>query len=329
VPVTTVIPSYNDAEFLAGALEAVAGQTVRPSQVLVVDDGSDTRAAADIVERMRGSLGLPLAYVRRPNGGASAARNTGIELADQPLVAFLDADDRWLPEHLERKVDRLLGLDERYASVYDGYVNRNPDGRSLWTPPTRAHDGPASGDKLWGGKAIPVVIGCHLYRRAALQAVAGFDEAIKMGEDFDITLRLTRAGYLVRGTAVPTMVRQIRRGSLTTSDMSRTLTECDRWFAKAQRERLMEPRDLRALRRSIWLVIAHELIAAGDHAAAARLADEAWAIGRPQGAGQWLLYLSARSGGSGTSRALLQLAGGMRRLRRRTTDVLARRPRVH
>src|SRR5580700_10410124 len=99
--VTAIIPLYNGAEFIAQALESVLCQTVRPAKIIVIDDGS-TDNGPDIV----GSLGYThdIALIRKPNGGQASARNLGIRHARTPLIALLDQDDIWYPNHLEELI---------------------------------------------------------------------------------------------------------------------------------------------------------------------------------------------------------------------------------
>jgi glycosyltransferase involved in cell wall biosynthesis len=89
-----VIPTYNGARFLANTIASVHAQTVQPSEIIVVDDGSTDDSAA-VAER------CGVTVVRQANGGIGAARNAGIAAATQPWVAFLDHDDMWVANKLE------------------------------------------------------------------------------------------------------------------------------------------------------------------------------------------------------------------------------------
>jgi glycosyltransferase involved in cell wall biosynthesis len=101
-PVGVVMAARNAERFIGEALESIVTQTVPPSTVVVVDDGS-TDATAEIAARF-----APLVRVlRRPHAGISPSRNLGIASVETPLVAFLDADDLWLPTKLERQHEAL------------------------------------------------------------------------------------------------------------------------------------------------------------------------------------------------------------------------------
>ncbi|MCK5566116.1 MAG: glycosyltransferase family 2 protein [Planctomycetes bacterium] len=99
--VTVVIPAYNNSEHIARALDSVCSQSLTPHQVIVVDDGS-TDDTAEIVKKYDN-----VEYIYQQNAGASAGRNTGIENATGEWIAFLDADDEWLAEYLEKQTALL------------------------------------------------------------------------------------------------------------------------------------------------------------------------------------------------------------------------------
>jgi glycosyltransferase involved in cell wall biosynthesis len=100
--VSVVIPAYNAARYLGAAVESVLAQTFDDLEVLVVDDGS-TDGSADLVA----DLGPKVRVIRQPNSGVSSARNRGIAESAGRYLAFLDADDTWLPEKLERQLAAL------------------------------------------------------------------------------------------------------------------------------------------------------------------------------------------------------------------------------
>jgi glycosyltransferase involved in cell wall biosynthesis len=109
--VSVVIPAYNAEKYIGRAIDSVLAQTRQADEIIVVDDGS-TDSTADVVQ----AYGDKVHFIRQKNGGASVARNTGIEAANSEWIAFLDADDEWLPGKLEKQIEHL---------------KRNPD--LLWT----------------------------------------------------------------------------------------------------------------------------------------------------------------------------------------------------
>src|SRR5262249_39357728 len=107
--VTVLIPAYNASSTIERAVDSVLAQTYSDYEIIVVDDGSRD-ATADIVASRYGDRVRLLCLTR--NQGESAAMNHGIDAAEGELIAFLDADDEWLPDKLSKQVDAL---------------NRNPD----------------------------------------------------------------------------------------------------------------------------------------------------------------------------------------------------------
>ena len=114
VDVGVVIPCYGYAHLLAEAVESALGQSYPPRQVVVVDDGSPDDTAA--VAARYGAAGVR--YLRRPNGGPGAARNTGAAACDTAYLVFLDADDRLDPLYLERTLPVLEAAGDEIGYVY-------------------------------------------------------------------------------------------------------------------------------------------------------------------------------------------------------------------
>ncbi|QDT34640.1 glycosyltransferase family 2 protein [Thalassoglobus polymorphus] len=108
--VSVVIPCYNGSPFLRETLDSAINQTHRPLEIIVIDDGSTDDSAA-IAE----SFGAPVRVIRQENQGESVARNRGIDEAKGEWIAFLDADDLWAPEKLERQ---LSLIDETTVAVH-------------------------------------------------------------------------------------------------------------------------------------------------------------------------------------------------------------------
>ena len=100
--ISVVIPCHNAAAFLRATIASILGQTEPVLEVIVVDDGSTDDSA-----RIAELFGPPVRVVRQPNQGESAARNRGIEAAAGDWVAFLDADDLWLPTKIELQSEAI------------------------------------------------------------------------------------------------------------------------------------------------------------------------------------------------------------------------------
>src|SRR5581483_7648961 len=101
VTISVVIPTHNRALLLQRALRSVVAQSRPPDEILVVDDGS-TDDTAEVVRRFES-----VTYLHQENAGASAARNHGVSVACGDFIAFLDSDDVWFPEYLERMANTI------------------------------------------------------------------------------------------------------------------------------------------------------------------------------------------------------------------------------
>ena len=185
--VSVVITTYNYERFIAAAIESVLGQTVRPDEIVVVDDGS-TDGTAPVVARY---AARGVRYIRQTNQGAGAARNRGIRETRGDLIAFLDADDRWLPDKLARQLAHL----RRYPAA--GLVTGGE-----WQvfgaarPPVRVRRRPARAARLYPRILIENLIGnpsLVLVRRACFARVGEFDEGLPLGQDWEMWIRIARA----------------------------------------------------------------------------------------------------------------------------------------
>ena len=193
--VSVIIPAYNAEAFLARAIRSVEAQSFRDFEVVVIDDGSADRTA----EVAQGFSSVR--YVGARHLGAAAARNRGLAEAGGDLVAFLDADDEWLPEKLARQLEFMNGLGSSF-SYTDSYIVR--DGRrQRYSALARPHSGeilyPLIDD--WLDQAF-VTINTVIAARVLLEDVGGFESGLPTASNEDyglwlkLALRRTRFDYL-------------------------------------------------------------------------------------------------------------------------------------
>lgn len=228
--VSVIIPCHNAAGYLPRAVASVLGQTYRDVELIVVDDCSADDPAAALAR-----FGGRVTLVRQPvNGGPSAARNAGIARATGEILAFLDADDWWPADLLERLVPQVLrGTGVVYdnvrvleSSLHDGLPDV-PSAAQLRTDGTLLHDwlrrGPARvvRDNLQTIFTVPALFKL-LVHRDDCAAVGGFDVRYHCGEDMHLCVKLAAANvdlqvvaeprgfYLVRGDSI---LRSIGRSS--------------------------------------------------------------------------------------------------------------------
>jgi len=184
--VSVVIPAYNHATFLPEALESVFGQSERPSEVIVVDDGS-TDETAEVLRPYEGRIRV----LTQANRGVAAARNAGAAAASGDLVAFLDADDAWLPAKLERQVARLAAKPE-LGLVHCGMEEVDEQGRRL-NVRLDGMQGWVSQEMLLFRRGVILGAGSTaIVRGGAFGEVGGFDERLSTSADWDLCYRVGR-----------------------------------------------------------------------------------------------------------------------------------------
>jgi glycosyltransferase involved in cell wall biosynthesis len=181
--VTIVITTYNHARYLADAIDSVLAQTVEPTAIIVVDDGSKDDPGA-VVARYPG-----VQFLRQENQGPSGARNTGLAACSTRYVAFLDADDTLRP----RMIELNLGQYERTPDagfVYGAYELVDETGALIWA--SGVHQPEPDAYRSFLVTNLVGMLGTVLFRRDALVAIGGFDAALRASEDYDVFLRLCR-----------------------------------------------------------------------------------------------------------------------------------------
>jgi glycosyltransferase involved in cell wall biosynthesis len=223
--VSVVIPSYNYGHFIRDAIDSVLQQTRPADEILIVDDGS-TDNTREVVE----SYGPRVTWRGKPNAGLSAARNSGIEWAKHPLIAFLDADDRFLPEMLERSVRAFEEFGEDLVLVAAQRRLMDASGRpiavkNLGTPPDREW---AARDIVMRTRFSPAV----MVRRSAFEKVGNFDESLTASEDRDMWIRLGCVGRILHLGA--TLVEIRRHGTNMSKNSDRQSANMRRVLAKAR-----------------------------------------------------------------------------------------------
>ncbi len=271
--VTVIIPAYNAENYIAEALSSVLDQRVRDLEVFLVDDGSTDRTP-DIADSFTDPR---LRVIRKCNGGVSSARNVGLRNASGRYIAFLDADDRWRPQMLQRTVS-VLESHEEVSIVFTNFVRFRQDGsllpeqflfyRELPEVPTRPAV-PAGArivtsppfDTFVRFGDMPTFTQAMVFRADAI-ANLFFDEELKLCEDTHFCLRAFQRGTVAFTPEVLVEVR--RHGANATAN----------WVPSAARLAALQKigtsglgrRSARALRRRIgreWVNLGRSRIAGG------------------------------------------------------------------
>jgi glycosyltransferase involved in cell wall biosynthesis len=185
-----VVPVFNGERFLAAALDSVFEQAYEPVELVVVDDGSTDRSG-----EIAAASGARL--IRREHGGISAARNAGVGAARGELIAFLDADDLWLPNKLSIQVGYLLGHPEVDFVRSHTEIFLEP----CTPPPPWFREG-------WLGRPQHGLLQTLLASRQALDVAGPFDPAFEIGEDIEWLARAKDAGLV--SALLPDVLARLR-----------------------------------------------------------------------------------------------------------------------
>jgi len=181
VKISVVIPCFNSAQWVGGAVDSALKQTRAAHEIIVVDDGSSDGPASAL-----GAFGDKVRLVRRENGGLSAARNTGVLEASGDWFLFLDADDKLFPDALE-ELERTAT--KSGAGVAYGFaLQRNDESAKLHSLPRAAGSPPAPAAAAFWWTPIATT-GCALINRELNEKVGGFDENFRQVEDAEYWLR--------------------------------------------------------------------------------------------------------------------------------------------
>lgn len=193
--VSVVIPTFNRADTVYRAIESALNQSHRPSEIVVVDDGSTDETEAMLSSR----FGDHIRYIKQENAGVAAARNAGIHHAKGSLVAFLDSDDTWEPNKLELQVPTIMENGVVLSATnwrWEDDAESNKF-RAIGVDDETSYsvvDYPLA--RLSSPKGHGILIQSCIFRRKTLLRLGGFDRSFRITEDNDLIFRMATAGKL-------------------------------------------------------------------------------------------------------------------------------------
>lgn len=180
--VSVVIPCFNRKKTLSRSIDSVVNQTYKPSEIIIVDDGS-TDGTRDFILNSYPNI----KYFFQPKKGVSSARNKGIRESSYDWVAFLDSDDEWLPQKLEKQINQL----GKYSEIFISHTNEIWIRNGVRVNQMKKH-------QKYGGYIFDKCLDiCRispssvLIHKRVLKDVGVFDEALQVCEDYDLWLRIT------------------------------------------------------------------------------------------------------------------------------------------
>jgi len=215
--VSVVTPAYCSASFISQTLDSVFAQTFKDYEVIVINDGSpDTAELEAVLQRYADRIH----YLKQPNKGPSAARNTGIRHARGEFVAFLDSDDIWLPNYLEVQVRFLESHPEADASIANALLFGERAEETTWTMLKNGGSGVLTFDEMLRrpGGQIP---SASVVRRLRAIAVGMFDDELRYAEDLEFFVRICFPDRAVGYPGKVLVKYRQRPGSLTSDPRNR------------------------------------------------------------------------------------------------------------
>jgi glycosyltransferase involved in cell wall biosynthesis len=235
--VAVVVPVHNRPTLVRRALASIAGQSLRPATVIVVDDGSTDDTADSAREWLQHNADFAWRVVTTRNGGPAAARNAGFDLVwrDHDLVAFLDSDDEWPDDFLAAGAAALDGDPVAVGAVADRQTIR--DGA------------PFAYDVMSAFTADPVLfvlefggglVQCCLFRTAAVRKAGGFEARWRTGEDARLLFDMVPLGPFVHSAGAAVRIHQRSPATDTREASSISLASMrDHWIWSDQMDRLI------------------------------------------------------------------------------------------
>ena len=209
--ISCIVPVYNGEAFLSEALDSILGQTYQKLEVIVVDDGS-----TDETESVARQYGTRVRYYRQPNAGAPAARDEGVRISSGELVAFLDADDLWHPEKLERQLARFLARPELGLCFTHA--------KHFWVSEMKEEEKRFQNHRLT--QTLPAYLTqALLVRRELFQTVGNFNTGLKFADAMDWFLRAVHQGAVMELLPEALLYRRMHRQNSSMESDTRQMTQ--------------------------------------------------------------------------------------------------------
>jgi glycosyltransferase involved in cell wall biosynthesis len=214
--ISVVIPCYNYGRYLGVSISSALNQTYKNIEIVCVNDGSTD----DTDEAIKPFLDDPrVKYMKQENVGQAKARNAGIRKSNGSLIAFLDADDKWEEEKLEKQIS--LFSEEKVGVVYSRSGFMGPEGEKLDLQRTGRYIQPRAGyvaKELFCDNFVP--FSSCVIRREALEKVGFFSESLDLSEDWDLLLRIS-VHYNFAYVDEPLLVYRMGHAGQVSSNMER------------------------------------------------------------------------------------------------------------
>jgi len=264
--ISVVIPAYNVEDYIVDAVESVLNQTLHASEIIVVNDGS-----TDNTSNLLSKYCKKITIIHQKNAGLAASRNRGVKEARGNVIAFLDADDIWMPKKLQMQNEKLNSFDIVYSNCINfGEIGGLPE---IAIRSYKVREGDVWDDLLFGNfiTASSVVMKKSLFEQAG-----GFNETYRSCEDWDLWFRCSEnnsVGYC----SEPLVKYRFRSGSLSKNHifMMKMRELVITRALQSQRGQLLPVQKRRNALASTWVCSAWSAARARDYKCAFRCYGQA------------------------------------------------------
>jgi glycosyltransferase involved in cell wall biosynthesis len=186
--VSIIIPAYNAERFISETINSVLNQTYTNWELIIINDGS-TDKTLDIIQRFSANDNR-ISYITKNNSGVSDTRNKGIEAAKGEYIAFLDADDVWMQNNLEKKIE-VLKKDPSVDFVYSNMMQADQNLQNATPAPAGKDENIFENLLLWNGEVIPGPCSNIVIKRKCVEAGIRFEPALTTIADQNFTVQLS------------------------------------------------------------------------------------------------------------------------------------------
>lgn len=212
--ISIIIPSYNSGKHLTETIDSILAQTFRDIELIVVDDGSSDQTPALVK-----TYGASVRLIEQPNAGVCVARNRGLSEASGRFICFMDHDDYWFPEKLQRQLE-VFKTHPEAGVVYSSFIEWHADEDGQFPAPSSfaPTDSPEAIDAEFSGWIYHLLLldcwvltSTAMIRAEVLEKCGGFDATLPFSEDWDLWLRIAQAFPIFKLQRPTTLYRQHRQ----------------------------------------------------------------------------------------------------------------------
>lgn len=247
--ISVITPAYNVGPFIDLAIKSVRAQTETRFEYLVIDDGSSDDTLARAKEAAGDDPRVQIIEVF--HGGSAAARNAGLSKANGRYISFLDGDDTWRPEKLQRQLELIEALPDRVGAVFCGSRIVTENGSAMWVQ--RARKGAYDYDDLLAWYSPPGNGSSLLIKSSCFEDTGNFDESLRSSVDMDLWYEMAYRSKrpLFYGTR-ELLVNYRRRAHTVTSNYTRHISVLDGLLEKHSTRMRRLPRGAAYVRPALY-----------------------------------------------------------------------------